>query len=175
MDRFEKIRVANEYLQKIRVADLTDEEKRKLVKEMSKKLKIIGIGRQNPNKVWRLVFKQFNAGICVVCGNLCPMEELEDGVECGEYEGYCPECRDVKFQSDREKGAWLAKLCAKKGLAVAPSVIPLLCEFEVEGVEITEELIDQLCDYVILQGDFIVKDNHVWDFFAEIRRRDLRD
>ncbi|WP_290597103.1 hypothetical protein [Archaeoglobus sp. JdFR-39] len=175
MDRLEKIRVANEYLWKVRVVDLTDEERRKLVKEMSKKLKIIGIGRQNPNKVWRLVFKQFNAGICVVCGNLYPMEELEGGIECEEYEGYCPECRDVKFQSDREKGAWLAKLCAKRGLAVTPSVIPLLCEFEVEGIEITEELIDQLCSYVILQGDFIVKDYHVRDFFAEVWQREPHD
>lgn len=164
MDRLEKIKIANEYLWKLRTFGLNEDKQKKLVKEMSKKLKLVGIGRKNPKKVWELVYRQLNAGICVKCGNLYPMEELEVDWSCDEWEGYCPDCLRVYRWSLR---GYMAKLFAKHGLNVSPEVIPLMMELEVDGFEINEDFIKELCEFAKSNGEAIVNEKVVRLFFEE--------
>lgn len=164
MDRLEKIRLANEYLQKLRTLELSEDEQKKLVKEMSKKLKLIGPGKKNPKKVWELVYKQLNAGICVICGKLCPIEDLEECADCDKWEGYCPDCLHTYRWSLDD---YVARVFMKHGLNVSPDIFPLMMELEVDGFEINEDFIRELCEFAKANSEPVVNERVLRLFLSE--------
>jgi len=168
MDRLEKIRLANEYLQKLRTLELSEDEQKKLVKEMSKKLKLIGPGK-NPKKVWELVYKQLNAGICVICGKLYPIEDLEECADCDKWEGYCPDCLHMYRWSLDD---YVARVFMKHGLNVSPDIFPLMMELGVEGVDIDDDFIEELCEFAKVNSEPVVNERVLRLFLSEKLSKD---